>query len=199
MTRAGVTYTVTTFVNNDVSSGDTVFASDHNTQGALLAAVLNGGIDNNNISAGAGISTSKLASDGFLGAWQSWTPSWTNLTIGSATVTARYTQIGKTVTCYLRVTLNSSSVGTSPRFTLPVAAASHYNSANNILAIGYAEDNAVAGYNVTVGIHNSTSEGTLFVSKANTYPANATPITSSTPFSWGNNDYLNTTFTYEAA
>lgn len=52
---------MTQFVNNDVQPGNTVFASDHNTQGALIAAVLNGGIDNDNIAPNAAISGSKLA------------------------------------------------------------------------------------------------------------------------------------------
>jgi hypothetical protein len=60
-------YTVTNFVNNDVSSGNIVYASDHNTQGSLLAAVLNGGIDNSNISSSAAIATSKLADDAGIG------------------------------------------------------------------------------------------------------------------------------------
>jgi hypothetical protein len=54
---------MSTFVNNDVSSGAIVYAADHNTQGSLLAAVINGGIDNNNISSSAAIATSKLADD----------------------------------------------------------------------------------------------------------------------------------------
>lgn len=54
---------MSTFVNNDVASGAIVYASDHNTQGALLAAVLNGGLDNANISASAAIAGSKLADD----------------------------------------------------------------------------------------------------------------------------------------
>ncbi len=52
------------FVNNDVASGQTIYAADHNTQGSLIAAVLNGGLDNNNISSSAAIATSKLADDG---------------------------------------------------------------------------------------------------------------------------------------
>lgn len=54
---------MTNFVNNDVSPGAVVQASDHNTQGSLLGAVINGGIDNNNIATGAAIATSKLADD----------------------------------------------------------------------------------------------------------------------------------------
>lgn len=55
---------MSTFVNNDVSSGNIVYASDHNTQGSLLAAVLNGGLDNANIATGAAIDGSKLADGG---------------------------------------------------------------------------------------------------------------------------------------
>lgn len=55
---------MTQFVNNDVSSGAIVYATDHNTQGSLLAAVLNGGLDNDNINASAAIAGSKLATSG---------------------------------------------------------------------------------------------------------------------------------------
>lgn len=59
---------MTNFVNNDVSSGAVVYASDHNTQGALIASVLNGNIDNANIASSAAIATSKLADDNGIGA-----------------------------------------------------------------------------------------------------------------------------------
>lgn len=52
---------MTQFVNNDVAPGAVVQASDHNSQGAALAAVLNSNIDNDNIAAGAAIAGSKLA------------------------------------------------------------------------------------------------------------------------------------------
>lgn len=63
---------MTQFVNNDVSSGAVVYASDHNTQGALLAAVLNGGLDNDNLAAGAAIAGSKLADDTITSAKIDW-------------------------------------------------------------------------------------------------------------------------------
>jgi len=50
---------MTTFVNNDVASGNKIYASDHNTQGALLASVINGNIDDTNIS---GVSGTKILS-----------------------------------------------------------------------------------------------------------------------------------------
>jgi hypothetical protein len=50
------------FVNNDVSSGSIVYASDHNTQGALIAAVLNGNVDDSNLASSA-VTETKLASN----------------------------------------------------------------------------------------------------------------------------------------
>lgn len=58
------TSNVSTFTNNDVAPGAVVQASDHNSQGAALAAVINGGLDNANLAAGAAIAGSKLADDG---------------------------------------------------------------------------------------------------------------------------------------
>lgn len=54
---------MSTFVNNDVSSGAVVLASDHNTMGALIAAVVNGGLDNSNLASGAGLTADKIADD----------------------------------------------------------------------------------------------------------------------------------------
>lgn len=51
---------MTTFVNNDVSSGNVIYASDHNTQGALIANVLNGGIEAENLASNA-VTTAKIA------------------------------------------------------------------------------------------------------------------------------------------
>lgn len=63
------------------------------------------------------------------GAWQAWTPTFQNWTIGtggSAGTTANFMQIGKVVHFYLISTLGSSgqSVGTGVTFTLPVTASS---------------------------------------------------------------------------
>lgn len=73
---------MTQFVNNNVSSGAIVYASDHNTQGELLADVLNGGIDNDNIASNAAIAGSKLADGGV-----------TNTKLSDSAITLGYTGI----------------------------------------------------------------------------------------------------------
>jgi len=86
---------MSTFVNNDVASGQIVYAADHNTQGALLAAVINGGIDNNNIASGAAIAGSKLAD-------ASITPA--KLAVGTITTTTSTTNRSTTSTSFATLT-----------------------------------------------------------------------------------------------
>lgn len=134
-------------------------------------------------------------------AWGTWAPTYANLTAGNGTTTARFKQIGKNVTCYLRFVMGTTSaMGTGPTFTLPVTANSSYNSANNILAAGYAEDAGVSGYSLTVGINSSTTIASLFTMLASSTYVNMTSgISATLPFTWGTGDYFNVTFTYEAA
>lgn len=78
----------------------------------------------------AGLSTAA----GEIGAaWQSWTPTWTNLTVGNGTLNvAKYIQIGKTVRFYLKFTLGStSSVGGSISFTTPTTISSNHTTAGS--------------------------------------------------------------------
>jgi hypothetical protein len=56
------------------------------------------------------------------GAWQTWIPTWSGLTIGNATVTARYCKIGKLVFFRLVVAFGStSSFSGNFKFTLPAS------------------------------------------------------------------------------
>jgi hypothetical protein len=60
-------------------------------------------------------------------AWGTWVPTLTNLTLGSATQTARYRAVGKTGDLFWQFVLGAgSAVGTNPRFSLPFSVAAHY-------------------------------------------------------------------------
>lgn len=52
-----------TFVGNNVSSGDVIYAADHNELVTRIATAINNGLENDNISDTAAIATSKLADD----------------------------------------------------------------------------------------------------------------------------------------
>jgi hypothetical protein len=54
-----------------------------------------------------------------IGTWTTFTPSWTNFTPGSATQDCRYCIVNKIMFVQVRVTLNSSTMGTAPRLTIP--------------------------------------------------------------------------------
>lgn len=132
------------------SDGTTADVADVNTPFNTIATAINGNLDNNNIKASAGINTSKLASDGFLTAWQSWTPTWSSSgsapALGNGTIAGSYIQIGKTVKAQLKLTVGSTStIGTGNYFfTLPVTsiALSGSSSTYNIIGTGTFIDNS---------------------------------------------------------
>lgn len=132
--------------------------------------------------------------------WQSWTPTWANLTVGNGTVAASYTQIGKTVIARTKVIFGStSSMGTSPTFTLPVTANSSYSTVNYIIGNVFIEDAGVAGYNGQVELRGSTTVGAMEVFGAASTYVNTAGITASIPMSWGIADNFSFYIVYEAA
>jgi hypothetical protein len=59
------------------------------------------------------------------GTWTSFTPTWTNLTVGNGTGVYKYQQIGKQIFARYKFTLGSTSaIGTNPNVTLPINPAS---------------------------------------------------------------------------
>ena len=151
---------------------------------------------------GKGVLNSSLGTGaGELGAaWQSWTPTWTNLTVGSGTLSAKYVQIGKTV--HFRIIFvygSGSSVGSNPTFTLPVTHVS-YTTPGSYLQIGYGEcyDVGVASYNTAIRL-NSTTVCQLYVLNGSTTVVQPTAITSTSPFTWASGDGFAIQGTYEAA
>lgn len=59
---------------------------------------------------------------GILTAWTTYTPTFTNFTLGNGSVVARYKQVGKTVFVYCKVVTGSTTNFTgTPVITLPVA------------------------------------------------------------------------------
>lgn len=138
---------------------------------------------------------------GLGGAWATWSPTWANFTVGNGTVTARYNQIGKQVTCYLKfVGGTTSAFGTNPTFTAPVTAASQYGAQINTLGVGYAEDLATAGYSFGYQFNASTTAVSIYTLPASGAILSFSPsITATAPFTLGNGDFFSVTFAYEAA
>mgnify|MGYP006317550871 FL=1 len=134
------------------------------------------------------------------GSWQTWIPTWANITLGSGTVVAKYTKIGKFVEGYLYFTLGAgSAVGSSPTFSLPVPASS-----SQIPAAGF----AVIGQGL-VSVAGNLYDGAVFMGTTGlclpvVYGASGTyvndfPLTASLPAVWASGNYMRFTFKYEAA
>ncbi len=126
------------------------------------------------------------------GGWTTWTPSYSNITVGNGSVTARYQQIGKTVNFLFIFTLGStSSIGSTPYFTLPVTAQAvgHYFAAFS--------DAGTANYPAAVDA-NTTQAYPYALSAGGTY-AGQSYISATVPFTWTTNDNIIVRGTYEAA
>lgn len=140
------------------------------------------------------INAINTAVDGIEAGWVAYTPTLTNLTVGTGTLTARYKQVGKTVIVNFRFLLGgTSAVGLVPQFTLPVTAAS----SNSVQGFGYFVDAGTAL--VEAKITGNTTAATIqcgfvvgsFVTHGN--------VSATTPFTWVSGDSMAITLVYEAA
>lgn len=133
-------------------------------------------------------------------AWSSWAVTFANLTIGNATVVAKYIQIGKTVHFRLSVVIGSTTtIGSVPQFTLPVTAAA-YGASVGEMPFGYAEylDAGVASYMGTL-VYASTTAATYSRYVVSGSSISKLGLSSTAPFTFGVGDEINATGTYEAA
>jgi hypothetical protein len=126
--------------------------------------------------------------------WQSWTPTWANLTIGNAVVGAKYIQVGKTVLFRITVDLGSTtSVGTNPTFTLPVTS----------ITVPHADMPIAWGqYNTGAGSYNAFSKWvTTTTSKLMYWDTNnnEVAVTATTPNTWSSSYFIHLQGQYEAA
>jgi len=133
-----------------------------------------------------------------LGAWNSWTPTLTNLTLGNGTQSAAHHRIGRTIHFRWKFTLGSTSaVGTSPQFTLPVAAHADY-AINMPMGTASLLDSGVALYLGWGIMINASTVAPVAVNSAGATATNAS-VTATVPFTWATGDVIMVTGTYEAA
>lgn len=180
----------------------------------------NGGISATNL-ADSAVSTAKIADDAVTNdkladasvfpeqlvagagtdwAWQDWTPTWTNFTVGSAAIEAKYCQIGKTVFFRLRVLLSGSTMGTSPIFSLPVTAATYPGTTKTTITTAVLLTDYGSAVWAGYGVLNNTTTCSLLQYAAALTPLQAqVGITATTPFTWANNDEITLQGFYQAA
>lgn len=163
-----------------------------NTNNSVVTAnITDGAITPNKVQSGTGTGW----------AWQSWTPTWTNVTVGNGTVTGRYTQVGKIVFCRLELVMgNTSSTSGDIQFTLPVTSISYPGTASaQVIGDSRGFDvSAVTIYPGSVVWGSTTVAYCRFENASGTYTTQ-TINTGTVPTTWGTSDEFSMNFFYEAA
>jgi len=134
------------------------------------------------------------------GLWLAWTPTWTNLTVGDGTVTARYSLTGKTVAFHITFVYGTTSaVSGAITWTLPVTSIS-YAGANGTMPIGQARilDSGVNAFGGACFWLTTTTAKIQVQNAAATY-INYNDTSSTAPMTWGTNDQFSVWGNYEAA
>jgi hypothetical protein len=135
------------------------------------------------------------------GMWRTWTPNYTNLTVGNGTVVARVAEIDGLIEVRYRLDFGSTTTidGTGPTISLPVTASTTGIDANGP-PLGLASMKEAGGAH-SVGqtfLPSSTTFEIFVTNTAGTYGLPAS-VTATVPFTWGENDIFAFTATYEAA
>lgn len=112
------------------------------------------------------------------------TPSWTNITVGSSTNTGTYIRDGNLIIFYAKLVSAASFVmSTPPRLVLPVTAAAAIKPAQMTVWMLDAGTNYHPGA-VSANMSTTSSGDLCAINAASTY-ALLTTITSTIPFTWG--------------
>lgn len=127
-------------------------------------------------------------------AWTSYSPTLTNITIGTGTVDARYINPGKLVIFQIRFTFQSGSSFTGrPTFSLPV------NTRSALWGLSCtAFDTSAASWFPVVGISSSGTSVAAYCDPA-TAGAALRDVNATTPMTWAAGDVLTIMGLYEAA
>lgn len=189
------------------SPGDAANASDISTPISQLATVINGGIDDTNISAvsGSKIAAATVTNDKLSttagqigGAWIAYTPtltaSTTNPNVGaSGTVEGYYQQVGKTVNFRGNIVFSGAGL-TAGSGTYTVALPVTPKDASATMPVGHLFLRDASTAMKLGGIITAT--GLLQIYNSTT---NHGGVTNSAPWAWTTDDSLSFSGTYEAA
>ncbi len=129
------------------------------------------------------------------GAWTSWTPTWTNLSVGNGTVSALYYRAGRLIVWKLKLTFGSTtSVSGAIRFSLPVAASTGVEFDNTFGT--FVDANGSRHFSIAQSISTTVLQANM-VNSVGGYVVQV--VTSSTePFTWTTSDQIFYSGSYES-
>lgn len=146
--------------------------------------------------------TSGTGAFSFESAWTSWTPTWTNLTVGNGTVTAKYQQIGKTAFFRVAVVFGSTTTvdALNVMLTLPVNRAAFAGSDfHQVLGQARYKDasgNPCEGFVLATDVVSKVLPAYYSVSGS---LLTGLGLSATAPFTWATGDEIHLQFNYEAA
>jgi hypothetical protein len=169
------------------AKGDLIGASANDTP-----AILSVGANDLVLTAASGEATGLKYS----GAWISYTPTWTNFTVGNGVVSAKYCQVGKLVTVSVAVLFGSTTAITGGFVQLsgPITGVQNARPVGRL----YMQDFGVAEYLGLVK-QDAASVFALCPEVVSTTYTNIGNLNSTTPFTWATNDFFELYFSYMAA
>jgi hypothetical protein len=172
------------------AKGDLITATAADTP-ARLAVGTNGQVLTADSTAATGLAWATAASGAFT--FAAWTPTYTNITVGNGTVTARYGQSGKFVFAYYKLVFGSTTsiTATQPRITLPVTAAN-----TNAIGSAYVLDAATNEY-ICQAKQDTTTNVAILSPQSGSNAASS--ISSTFPITFTTNDEIRFVLVYEAA
>lgn len=133
------------------------------------------------------------------GAWQTFTPSFANLTVGDGTVTGRYTLVGGTLFVRVQLTLGSTTtIGTLPTMTLPGSHTVVDPPSSSLVGQLVVVDTGTAVFLGALRMTSTTTVGLYALGVGATY-ATVTQVTASVPMTWTNGDSFEMAFAVEVS
>jgi hypothetical protein len=158
-----------------VGANDTVLTADSTTATGLKWAAVSGGSVT----------------------YTTWSPSFTNFTLGNGTLVARYGTSGKFVTFNIGIQLGStSSVSGGITFSLPKTPKNTTLDLDQFVFTAFLEGGVDIFYGAT---ELGTTNGVVYAMLANGTYVSRTGTSATVPFTWGNTDVIQITGVYEEA
>jgi hypothetical protein len=129
------------------------------------------------------------------GAWTSFTPSWTNLTLNNGTTGAYYLKLGKLVFYAGFITWGSTTSATATSTLVSIPATSATRSGMEWQGSARISDAGTRGYPGECGIASAATTMSFHHPEAGNFGS----VNSTNPMTWTTNDSIYWTIIYEAA